>query len=1066
MGVKQKTPTPFVGAGSVRTLTPNLLGLGGSIANGANAILDKRFQERKRIAEEEGNTAGSNFITYDKDGNLENLKPLPKGDTYYEQALRDSAKVTYLAALRTDIENFGNKYLTENPYEPEIIKEKMNILSDNYLSEMDEDLIGDAQLIINSGSKTIINKAYSNKIIKHKEDTIANANIELENIASSVLTNAEMTNAPLEDVTLNLIRGLLKSKQNSGEKVITDKYINDVINDFKDQHEMSNHLYGYNKILHMYDPEDKANNYKIEKSLNEYKTLIRDSLKNNDLKSQWDNLTEGRYNNHITELNILQKKKEDANAFIELENYEKITNDIVTKSAIDKNYLYIAPENRKSFIDNLTNQVGKLKANEIWRSFYQGHNVLRDTQQADNFFRPIWRDIKLGKEGYKNWNEVYLMYPDAFDNPFTGAKNTDLVKKYFLDEYIKELDDSKNNQLADIQFMITDSWIHVDSSHYHYSLDATEVRKNLINFVKESQKSITDKDERIDHSKINTIMNAWSAVKTNILKQINYGDEVLYNLNNNISLDDMDNSKAREWALENIFNDSSVNPAYLNADQVLMQANQIRTHRSTSGVYTSYLKGALSFDPEALENTMPYLNRIFANPDNISIDVIRRLKKAGVPVDYLQAYHQARKSQLGIDEARKYATANSTVENTQRLNTNFYKSIAGKVWGIGNDTDVKDDMSLRQHIQNIFEERSYANSGLLDARMMAPWNDHRFRPNSVMMNKFKDATGYDWDEVLHALPPQFYDNVISRAKIVYSLNPSLYQNDPTIMDDVIENQIALELDFWHPNVEIAAGGDFDDKPYLTWSKHSLLADAESLGGWGHTSFSLTNEVASADIGMKLSLAEIPLPERIPAERQNIIGRQIDDERHATSWLDVDFTVQYERKDPNTGENLYGIYYYDEYNRKIQLMSDNEDGTKSPVYYDYTYTNSSIYAAEELAYKESKGDESISGVQEIWNTIKNEGLDSLGGKRKLKTHKDVQRFRLLIPDAFGKFFDGGQTELNFKNMLKEQRNKDNRIKQREWLNNTVGSFLEAGANGLSADRINNLGLSQPNLLRAQ
>jgi hypothetical protein len=78
------------------------------------------------------------------------------------------------------------------------------------------------------------------------------------------------------------------------------------------------------------------------------------------------------------------------------------------------------------------------------------------------------------------------------------------------------------------------------------------------------------------------------------------------------------------------------------------------------------------------------------------------------------------------------------------------------------------------------------------------------------------------------------------------------------MDDVIENQIALELDFWHPNVEIAAGGDFDDKPYLTWSKHSLLADAESLGGWNHTSFSLTNEVASADIGMKLSLAKIPL----------------------------------------------------------------------------------------------------------------------------------------------------------------------------------------------------------------
>ena len=67
--------------------------------------------------------------------------------------------------------------------------------------------------------------------------------------------------------------------------------------------------------------------------------------------------------------------------------------------------------------------------------------------------------------------------------------------------------------------------------------------------------------------------------------------------------------------------------------------------------------------------------------------------------------------------------------------------------------------------------------------------------------------------------------------------------------------------------------------------------------------------------------------------------------------------------------------------------------------------------------------------------------------------------------FGKFFDGGDVQLNFKNMLRNQRNKDHKIKQRAWLRNTIGSYLDAGAGSISADRMNNLGLSN-NLLRAQ
>ena len=52
MGVKVKTPTPFIGAGQIGTVTPNLSGMGSAIAGVADDLLKTRFEERALRADE------------------------------------------------------------------------------------------------------------------------------------------------------------------------------------------------------------------------------------------------------------------------------------------------------------------------------------------------------------------------------------------------------------------------------------------------------------------------------------------------------------------------------------------------------------------------------------------------------------------------------------------------------------------------------------------------------------------------------------------------------------------------------------------------------------------------------------------------------------------------------------------------------------------------------------------------------------------------------------------------------------------------------------------------------
>jgi hypothetical protein len=1053
MGVKQKTPTPFVGAGSVRTVTPNLSGVGTAIAQGANDLLQQRFADRKALAIENGNIAGSNFITYDENGNLENLKPLPQGNTYYEQALRQSAKITYLKGLQIDVENFSNKYLIENPYEPNVINEKLDILKQNYLDDIDPSLQADAELIINDKIKSTINQAYSNQVIQKREQTIDDSNIFINNLSNTILKDAEENNAPLKEEYINQIKESMYNKRDAGEN-ISDKTIEEAIKALRNAHNISKNLYGFNKIMFAFDPDDEAKNYQTLEKLNNYVSDFEKTLETDSLKELWRSQTTTRYNNYIDELEKIKKRKDAAQEYKYTENYKNITNNLITAP---KESLYIPPENRAIFLENLTNQVGRFRATQIYQQYYQGVNNLKDKIEADNYARPILHKMELGEAGYTNFEDIYRLHPEMFNNIHNGAINTEKAKSYFLNQHLQQIKNEKNWEAGKIGYLLKSDWILKDGSMFHYSLNETEVRENLLNLIKDhtSLGNPFQANAEYNYNTINTMMNGWVLAKKDILENINYGYAAEKYIRNGMSISE--DTKVENYLLNKI-NDNLVEPKILNNDEVLQQMNLMRWHGSVNTTYGQYLKNAEKFRPEDLENTMPFLDRLFNQPDSISEKLQIDLQKSGVNIDYLRNYHDARISDLGITESKEYARNQSDIANTKKWNGNFYNSITGVVWGPNNDTDVVDETSLNQHIENKFKERMYANSGFVDGRLLSYWNDERFRGTANMINAFKDRSGFSWDETLNALPAEFYDNVRKKIRIQYSTSPAKYQQNPDAMSEVITNAIANELGYWHPNIEIAAGGDTDDKPFLTWSKQSLVVDAEIYGGWDKSGYSLNDELISVDIGMKLSLAGVEMPSNIYVEKTGIA---IDDEMFGTSWIQVDFTTQFAGKDEDTGENLYAIYYYDEYNRKIQLMQNNEDGSKSPLYYDYTYTNSTIHAAERMAFQEAKdnqGGEDQSTINEIFNYIKAKGLSGpFTKKQMLETNRSKQYLGILIHDEFGKFFNKGNVQKNFKNILNEQMKLDNSRKQRAWLNNTIGSFLRAGSNAISADRLNNIGI---------
>ena len=86
------------------------------------------------------------------------------------------------------------------------------------------------------------------------------------------------------------------------------------------------------------------------------------------------------------------------------------------------------------------------------------------------------------------------------------------------------------------------------------------------------------------------------------------------------------------------------------------------------------------------------------------------------------------------------------------------------------------------------------------------------------------------------------------------------------------------------------------------------------------------------------------------------------------------------------------------------------------------------------------------------------LDSVSSRGilpgQLKTHQDRDYFRRLIP----KLFDEGEIGHIYQQMLINRQKKDTKEHNRNLLNNTLGSWIEAGKK-LSLDRLNNVNLKK-------
>tara|TARA_R110000796_G_C14567748_1_gene435486 strand:+ start:105 stop:3401 length:3297 start_codon:yes stop_codon:yes gene_type:complete len=205
MGVKVKTPTPFIGAGQIGTITPNLSGMGSAIAGVADDLLKTRFEDRKQTALEQGTIDSHDLITYGQNGQLEPVKTLPEDNTWYSQAVRAGARTNYYNALSTDLKTFKAKTLAEFPNDPEAVKDQMEIYREGITLDLDQSLTGGTELMLKTVSEESVLLAQGNLFNKQKTDMVIAGGEALKEIETETYAQALNSNGGIFNGKLNFI---------------------------------------------------------------------------------------------------------------------------------------------------------------------------------------------------------------------------------------------------------------------------------------------------------------------------------------------------------------------------------------------------------------------------------------------------------------------------------------------------------------------------------------------------------------------------------------------------------------------------------------------------------------------------------------------------------------------------------------------------------------------------------------------------------------------------------------------------------------------------------------------
>lgn len=245
------------------------------------------MQERKDSAIEAGELAGQQMVNYDENGNLQTINSLPQGNTYYEQAQRNSAIITYTNSLNNDIQNFAIKALQDNPFEPEIINEKMSIYRESALDDIAPELRGITQQIVNEFSNNAVTKARGNKILEDKririnENSAFATNVETTVIDQALLTGQDTLSGEKEKLLLQAYNNLNNDNQNGFTNLENETKLKALKSTIK----VNQKLYEFNNLIEPYSGMSFDNLNDVEQA-NKYKefttktfNFVSNTLKN------------------------------------------------------------------------------------------------------------------------------------------------------------------------------------------------------------------------------------------------------------------------------------------------------------------------------------------------------------------------------------------------------------------------------------------------------------------------------------------------------------------------------------------------------------------------------------------------------------------------------------------------------------------------------------------------------------------------------------------------------------------------------------------------------------------
>ena len=217
MGVKVKTPTPFIGAGQIGTMTPNLTGPWTAISEVADDVLQGRFEDRKNSAIEQGKIDSHGLITYDDNGNLNPLSNLPSDTSYYSQSVKANASLSYFQSLESDLANFTTKTLMQFPNDSMAVKEQLEIYGESARTDLDPSLLSGTDHLLKITSDKAILQAQGNALNQLKTDVRINSANTIEKTVTRINDHAINNNAPLWQHDEDQIKTSLSAITATGE---------------------------------------------------------------------------------------------------------------------------------------------------------------------------------------------------------------------------------------------------------------------------------------------------------------------------------------------------------------------------------------------------------------------------------------------------------------------------------------------------------------------------------------------------------------------------------------------------------------------------------------------------------------------------------------------------------------------------------------------------------------------------------------------------------------------------------------------------------------------------------